>query len=210
MKARSRALATVALACVPIAAVSACGDASGGGEGASATLLYTPATNYGLKEPATTTTTTTTLVPVAPPAGGTSPDEQTHTIAAGDSLFGIATLYDVTPELICTYNGWTDCIDPPHLLLPGDQILIPPGSAVPGGSSTESSETDTIDSDTDGAAAEEQIACQHTVVSGDTPIRISEQYDVELRALELANLSNPAWSHFQIGSQINIPASGSC
>jgi LysM repeat protein len=209
MTPRTRALITVAFAVIPIGLISACGTTTSGGEGSRATLQYTPATNYGLKEPATTTTTTTTLVPVAPPVGGTSPDEQMHTIAAGDSLFKIAGQYDVTPELICTYNGWPDCIDPPHLLLPGDQILIPPGSQVPGAAGG-SSETDTIDSDTDGAAAEEQIACQHTVVAGDTPIRISERYDVGLRELELANLANPAWNHFQIGSSINIPASGTC
>ncbi len=211
MTPRSRALLSVAVACVPIVALSACGTSTGSGEGARATLQYTPGTSYALKEPATTTTTTTTIAPVAPPVGGTSPTEQTYTIAAGDSLFAISQAFDVTPDLICTYNGWPDCIDPPHLLLPGDDILIPPGSKVPGVSADGSAaEPDTIDSDTDGAAAAEQIACEHTIESGDTPIRVAERYDVDLRELELANLSNPVWNTFLIGSKLNIPASGDC
>ena len=215
MTSRSRALLTVAVAAVPIALFSACGSTTDSGEGSSATLLYTPATNYGLKQPATTTTTTTIAALAGTPAGGTSPSEQTYTVQAGDSLFAIAERFGVTPDLICSYNGWPDCIDPPHLLLPGDDILIPPGSAVPGaaGADTASegdSETDTIDSDSDGAAADESVGCEHTVVAGDNPTRLANQYDVELSELEAANRNNPSYNTFLIGSKINIPASGNC
>jgi len=211
MTTRFRAVLTVVIASVPIALISGCGTSTGSDEGARATLQYTPGTSYGLKEPATTTTTTTTIAPESPIVGGTSPTEQNYEIQGGDSLFKISQLFEVTPDLICTYNGWSDCIDPPHLLLPGDVILIPPGSQVPGvASDGTTGEADTIDSDTDGAAADEQIACEHEVVAGDTPIRVAEKYDVELRELELANLSNPAYTSFLIGSKLNIPASGNC
>lgn len=74
-----------------------------------------------------TTTSTTVLVDDPPDATGErSAVEQAYVIQAGDSLSGIAAAFGVDMETICSYNSWPDCVDPPHLLLPGDEIRIPP------------------------------------------------------------------------------------
>ncbi len=174
-------------------------------------MQYVPGTSYALKAPATTTTTTTLPASAITPGQGTSPSEQTYQIQSGDSLFKIASLYDITPDLICTYNGWSDCIDPPHLLLPGDTILIPPGGAVPG-TSTDGSvdEVDTIDTPDDGEAADDEVGCVHTIVAGDNPTRVADKYNVTVDELSNANLNNPVWNTFLIGSTLNIPANGDC
>ena len=201
----------IAFVCAPIGLLSGCGSSSGDGTGSSATLQYVPGTSYALKQPATTTTTTTSLPVAVTPGEGTSPSEQTYQIQSGDSLFKVAGLFDVTPDLICTYNGWPDCIDPPHLLLPGDTILIPPGGAVPGVAADGSAEeVDTIDAADDGAADDESVGCVHTIVAGYNPTRVADKYDVTVDELSNANLNNPVWNTFLIGSTLNIPADGSC
>ena len=208
---RSRAALTIAFVCAPIGLLSGCGSSSGDGEGSSATLQYVPGTSYALKQPATTTTTTTLAVGVTP-GQGTSLSEQTYQIQSGDSLFKVAGLFDVTPDLICSYNGWPDCIDPPHLLLPGDTILIPPGGAVPGAAADGTAdEVDTIDTPDDGAGdGDDAAGCVHTIVAGDNPTRVANKYDVTVDELSNANLNNPVWNTFLVGSTLNIPPNGDC
>ena len=53
-------------------------------------------------------------------------------------------------------------------------------------------------------------AGSHTVVSGDIPLKLVEQYDVTLEALEAANANNPAYSRFIPGEKIIIPAKDDC
>lgn len=48
----------------------------------------------------------------------------THTIVAGDFLRSIADTYDVEIDDIVAANQWDDGRD--HLLLPGDEIYLPP------------------------------------------------------------------------------------
>lgn len=49
-----------------------------------------------------------------------------YAIQPGDSLNSIGKMFGVDVETMCAYNQWTDCIDPPHVLLPGELIEIPP------------------------------------------------------------------------------------
>jgi LysM repeat protein len=200
-----------AFACAPLV-LAACGGSTGGAADSGSTLQYVPTTNYVLQEPATTTTTTTTIASATPGEDERSPGEQTYVIQAGDGLFAIANSFDVEMQLICYYNGWTEC-GGDKLLLPGDEILIPPNAAVASadtGSADGDTEEDSIDTDDDGAGATEGEGCLHTVVEGDNQGRVANQYDVTLEELAAANASNPAWNHFQLGSTINIPANGTC
>jgi LysM repeat protein len=203
--------------------LSACGSSDGSGAETDGTLQYVPTTSYALKAPVTTTTTLPAADGSSTPGGGTSPGEQSYTIKANDNLFKIANLFDVEIELICSYNGWSDCISPPHLLLPGDTILIPPNAAVPSAASTdtgstdsgstESGSTDTGSTDTgstEEASTEEGVGCSHTIVANDNPSRVANQYDITVDELSNANLNNPAYSNFLIGSSLNIPPNGSC
>lgn len=65
-----------------------------------------------------------------------SPYEQKYTIRPGDSLASIAALHGITLEQLINYNMFADGVD--HLLLPGEQLLLPPNAFVmysePGGS----------------------------------------------------------------------------
>ena len=57
------------------------------------------------------------------------PNEQTHIVQSGDSVYKIASTYGITPEALVNYNYWTEGIN--HPLFQGDQVKIPPGSQVP-------------------------------------------------------------------------------
>ncbi|MEZ5297398.1 MAG: LysM peptidoglycan-binding domain-containing protein [Ilumatobacteraceae bacterium] len=217
MKSTSRAGFALTIGAAAMALLSGCGSSDGEAAGSGDTLNYVPTTSYALKAPATTTTTTT-LAPGETPAGGTVPTEQSYTIKANDNLFKIASLYDVEIELICSYNQWTDCINPPHLLLPGDTILIPPGSAVAGSTQTASTDTGSTDTgstdsgSTDSGDTETATGtgCSHTIVSGDNPTRVASKYGITVDQLSNANLNNPVWNTFLIGSTLNIPPEGNC
>jgi len=214
MTSRIRAALSIAAACVPVVVMSACGGSGNASGVETSSIQYVEGTSYALKEPATTTTTTTTTPFVATPGEGTNPNEQSHTVATGDSLYGIAEKYGVAPDLLCKYNGWTDC--PNHFFAVGDTVLIPPGADVPGAASSTSSDsatasgTDSIDSATDGAATEEGAGCVHTIVAGDNPSRVATKYGITVDELSNANLNNPVWNTFLIGSTLNIPANGDC
>lgn len=203
----ARATLVGALLCGPLLLLSGCGD-TGSATGSRATLQFEQGTSYVTIEPATTTTTTT--IPVEEiEEGGISPTEQTYTIQANDNLFKISGLFDVEIEVICNYNGWTDCIDPPHLLLPGDEILIPPNAAIPGqeadGSTGEADSIDEVEETED-----EGIGCVHTIVEGDNPTRVANKYDITVDELSNANLNNPVYNTFLVGSTLNIPTNGNC
>lgn len=210
MRFRSRASLIGALACGPIVLLAGCGE-SGDDTGARATLTFEQGTSYVTIEPATTTTSTTLPPDTELEEGSISSVEQSYQIQANDNLFKIATLYGVEIEVICNYNGWPDCIDPPHLLLPGDTILIPPNakvpSATPEGTVTEG--TDSID-EVEEPAEDEGVGCVHTIVEGDNPTRVSNQYEITVDELSNANLNNPAYNTFLIGSTLNIPSNGAC
>jgi hypothetical protein len=48
------------------------------------------------------------------------------------------------------------------------------------------------------------------VVANDNPTRVAAKYDITVEELAAANANNPAYQHFQLGSQLTIPANGSC
>ncbi len=216
MKSSPRTAFALTIGVASMALLSGCGSSDGEAASSGDTLNYVPTTSYALKAPATTTTTTT-VAPGETPAGGTVPTEQSYTIQSGDSLSAIASRFDVTMDAIVAYNGWTDGIN--HVLLPGDTILIPPGSAAPGAtqtastggstdSSTDSGSSETADSgDTEEATG---TGCSHTIVSGDNPTRVANQYDITVDQLSNANLNNPVWNTFLVGSTLNIPPEGNC
>jgi LysM repeat protein len=221
MQMRQRA-AVLALGLAPLVVLAGCGDSSA--SGSSNTLQeLTPGTNFVTIEPATTTTTTT--LPDGDGGGGVSPTEQTYTVVAGDSMFKIASMFDITAEVLANYNGWSEGIN--HPLFPGDVVKIPPNAAVPGSGSAGDSGSDAGDAGDDGDAADpgdtgddgdtgdtgdtdasSGEGCSHTVVAGDTPIKVANQYGIELDELANANIGNPSYQTFLIGSTLNIPPEG--
>ena len=210
MKSSPRATFALTIGAASMALLSGCGSSDGEAAGSSDTLNYVPTTSYALKAPATTTTSTTL------PAGevsedGTSATEQTYTIRKGDSLSAIASRFDTTMDAIIQYNDWADGTS--HVLLPGDTMLIPPGSAVVG--STQSAAATNTGASEDAESSEDAeeatgLGCAHTIVAGDNPTRVAAQYDITVDQLQNANLSNPVWNTFLLGSNLNIPPEGNC
>lgn len=179
---------------------TACGTAD---DDTRSPLVPVQATSYATLPPVTTppptaSPPTTTL----PAAGAIDPNEQQYTVVANDSESKIAALYGITVEQLYDYNEWP--AEPRHTFQVDDIVLIPPNAKVPatpaagaGGSITTST-------------APVEVGCRHTVVDGDNQGNVADQYDVPLDALASANAGNPAWNHFQLGSEIIIPGGGDC
>jgi LysM repeat protein len=193
----------LALGAVPILFASGCGEDA---TGARTTLETVQNTSYVVEDPVTTTTTTT--VAPTPGAGQTAAGEQTYIVVAGDSVYKIAELHGVAPDVLANYNSWPEGVQ--HPLFLGDTVKIPPESLVP--AATGSGSTDT--GEDEGSATQTTEAtgagCSHTIVAGDNPTRVANQYDVTVDELAAANAGNPVWNTFLIGSQLSIPANGSC
>lgn len=206
MRSSSRVVSVAVSALVPLLLVTACGgDGTTSGSGNNLTPIT--GSSYVTIEPATTTTTTT-LPPVDPDTlqpGQVSPQEQTYTVQAGDSVSKIASLYGLAGDVLASYNSWPEGIQ--HPIFAGDVVLIPPNSKVPdlGGGSTP----------TDGAAAPTTTAppagdgeCPTTYViqEGDTSrIAVAEKFDITYEQMDAANVNTPGYQNFIVGTPITIP-----
>jgi LysM repeat protein len=181
-----------------------CGSES---SGSSATLANIQGSSYVTIEPATTTTTI--LVPTTLQAG-TSADAQTYTVVSGDSVSKIASLFDIEAEVLANFNSWPEGIQ--HPIFPGDVVSIPPGAAIPGATPAgDSSGGDSSGGDTDdGGDTATGQGCIHTIVQGDNPTRVARKYDITVDELANANITNPVYNTFLIGSTLNIPPNGDC
>ncbi len=77
------------------------------------------------------TTAPVEMMPTTTTIAGRSAVEQEYTVQPGDSLASIAERYGITLEQLINYNQFSDGAD--HLLLPGEQLLVPPTAVVPSG-----------------------------------------------------------------------------
>ncbi len=205
MEIKSRAVIFAAFCVAPLMLAAGCGDSTGSGSGGLLSPIQP--SSYVTIEPATTTTTTTIFVDPGQPGGPTiSPDPQTYVVVAGDSLSKIASLFDMSVDELIAYNSWTDGTD--HLLLAGDEILIPPNKPIPGSGTPGTPGTPGVTTTT--SAGQPGTGCSHTVVAGDNPTRVAKKYGITVDQLSNANLDNPAYNTFLIGSQLTIPPEGNC
>ena len=154
--------------------------------------------------------TTTTLAPSEVSAGA----EQDYTVQAGDYGIKVANQFGVSLEDLQNINGWSDASK--EFPGPGTVIKIPAGGTIEAvGTDATGGEEDAT---TSGGEAGEAIpdpgsnceAGSHTVVAGDIPLKLVEQYDVTLEALQAANANNPAFGRFIPGEKIIIPAKDDC
>ena len=126
-----------------------------------------------------------------PPAATEEPIEEDiiHTVAAGDTLAGLAQQYGVTIEAIAAAN---DLVDINNLDV-GQQLLIPLG----GDETTEPTP----------GAGEETTPDVHVVQAGDTLYSIGLRYGFTVEELAAYNeLANP--NRLEIGQRIRIPPEG--
>ena len=115
--------------------------------------------------------------------------------------------------MLVNYNAWPEGIN--HPLFLGDVVKIPPELAGPVRHDLTRRRRATAavtvarrhDDQTTTPAG---VGCTHTVVEGDNPTRVANQYGITVDELAAANAGNPAYQNFLIGSQLSIPANGSC
>lgn len=213
MQSNSRVLVASAMAVVPLLLVTACG---GGGTEAGTSNNLTPiaGSSYVTIEPATTTTTTTLPegADTGLQPGDTSPVEQTYTVQSGDSVFKIASLFGVSPEVLANYNTWPDGIN--HAIFIGDVIRIPPDSQVPdiagtageAGGATGGGDDATGDTATDATGGDGECPTTYVIQAGDTTrIGVAEQFGITFEQMDAANVNTPGYQNFIVGTPITIP-----
>lgn len=85
-----------------------------------ATCAGEPVTDSGSTDTTAATSTATTQAATA--TTGTD-GSANYVVQAGDTVFGIASKFDVSAQDLATANGWSDGVN--HSIFPGDEIIIP-------------------------------------------------------------------------------------
>jgi LysM repeat protein len=150
-----------------------------------------------------------------PEVGTRSPAEQTYTIQPNDGLGKIAQLYDITLEQLINYNQFANGVE--TVILPGQQIKIPPDALVPGTASTDTETADGTSGDSgdggdtgdtgDTATGE---GCTHVIAAGEFPNKVARQYGITYPELQAANPSMDMTTTFVVGDTVIIPPNGDC
>jgi LysM repeat protein len=208
MQITPRAVVLAAFGVGPLLLAAGCGGTTP--TGAGATIANIQPTSFVEIPPATSTTTTTTVQQADLVEGERSPTEQSYEIQAGDSLGRIATLHDITLEQLVNYNEFADGAG--QLILPGDVILIPPDSLVPGtGTATETETGGETESEGTAEGTETGDGCPTTYVieEGDTVrSRVAEEFGITFQEMDAANANTPGYLNFIPGTEIVIPCPG--
>ncbi len=206
-----RAVVLAAFGIGPLLLVAGCGGSTP--TGSRATIANIQPTSFVEIAPATTTTTTTLPPNFAPEVGTRSPVEQTYTIQPNDGLGKIAALYDITLEQLINYNQFANGVD--TVILPGQQIKIPPDALVPGTAVETATATDTgtdtatgTDTGTEPAPATGE-GCTHTIVKDEFPNKVAREYGITVDELYAANPGG-VMDTFLVGATLVIPANGDC
>lgn len=203
----TRAVVLAAFGVGPLLLAAGCGGSTA--TGSRATIANIQPTSFVEIAPATTTTTTTLPPNFAPEVGTRSPVEQTYTIQPNDGLGKIAALYDITLEQLINYNQFANGAD--TVILPGQQIKIPPDALVPGTVVDTATDTGTgtgtgTDTGTDTAPGE---GCTHTIVKDEFPNKVARDYGISVDELYAANPGG-VMDTFLVGATLVIPANGDC
>jgi len=205
-----RLAAVAGPALVAALVLGACGGDDSSAATRATVTLAAGETDYQTIAPATTTT----IVDGQVPAGA----EQEYTVQAGDYGIKVANQFGVSLEDLQNVNGWSDASK--EFPGPGTVIKIPAGGTIAGtetAAAPDASGGEEVAAVTGGEAGEaipdpgsNCEAGSHTVVAGDIPLKLVEQYDVTLEALQAANANNPAFGRFIPGEKIIIPAKDDC
>jgi len=144
---------------------------------------YTPAVATFTPAPTPTVILVTleaaTFTPLPQPTASAT---RTHTVAAGDTLLGIALDYDTTTEAIKAANGMAD-----DMIYLGDVLIIPVSAVLPTATPVPPGE-----------------GVIHVVAENETLGGIALRYDITLEALLAANALDSA-DFIQVGQKLVIP-----
>jgi LysM repeat protein len=207
MQLTPRAVMLAAFGVAPLLLAAGCGGANA--SGARVTLANIQPTSFVEIEPASTTTSTT-VSPEQIEESGISPVEQAYVIVPGDSISKIASLHGITNDQLISYNTWTDGLE--HLLIPGQTVLIPPESKIPGtGTVTDPAGESTGESTAEGDGVEDLgEGCTHTIEKDEFPNKVAKQYEITFEQLQAANPSMDMTVTFPVGAVLVIPPEGKC
>jgi murein DD-endopeptidase MepM/ murein hydrolase activator NlpD len=138
------------------------------------------------------------LVPVV--GGGATPQPETHTVQAGETLQGIADLYGVTVEQLAEWNQIAD-VDSIYV---GQVLVVTPPSEPPPDDTTPASTSPTNAPKVAVAPNSPPVNLVYVVQSGETLFSIATRYGVTVNDLASANsISDPTLIY--AGQQIVIP-----
>lgn len=118
-------------------------------------------------------------------------EAHSHEVVQGESLASIAARYDVAIVDICAENGWSDCEG--HVIVPGDVVSIPAGSAIP------------VDDSGIPLCPDDVVRATYVVRSGDTPISVADAVATPVEELAEVNRDNPDYATFVVGATIWLP-----
>ncbi len=201
--------------------LASCGGSEAGGASASTINLSDASTEFVVRPPVTT-------VPAEGAAeGGIVTGSQDYTVQAGDYPLKVANDFGITVDDLVAFNEWGSVNEFPF---PGTVIRIPPGANAPtAASATDETAADGTDAatagdDTDAAGGDETAEpvetipdagdnCgegTYTIAAGDIPIRVAENFDVTVDALNAANANTDGYGAFFAGLEIVIPAKADC
>lgn len=202
-----RALGLIGFGLGPAILFAGCGAEE---TGARTTLNSIQPSSYVVRPPVTTTTTIPVDEGPQTDEAGRSTQPQEYTVQAGDAVSAIASRFGITMEELANFNEWPNGIN--QSIFPGDVIGIPPGALIPGADAPASPDAGDDDAspgvvdDTALPGADgECVPGTHTIVEGDLPGRVANQYDITLEQLQAANAGNPALTQFIPGQELRIP-----
>ena len=196
--------------------LTSCGGGEAGGATASTVNLNQASTEFVVRPPKTTG---------APDGAGGSEivtGSQDYTVQAGDYPLKVANDFGITVDDLVAFNEWGSVNEFPF---PGTVIRIPPGANAPS-AATDDGEAAADEAAADGAdAGDDESAAPvetipdagdncgegtYTIAAGDIPIRVAENFDVTVDALNAANANTDGYGAFFAGLEIVIPAKADC
>jgi len=194
--------------------LASCGGSSDSGATQSTIDLSQASTAFVVRPPATT-------LPVLTVDGVAVvvTEEQEYVIQAGDYPLKVAADFNVSLDDLIAYNEWGSADEFPGI---GTTIKIPPGAtAVAAVTDAEGDSAAVIaegngDGDPDVTvvtipdAGDNCAAGSYTIVDGDYPQKVADQFDVTVPALQAANSRTSGYNSFYVGLEIVIPAKADC
>ncbi|MEO1055912.1 MAG: LysM peptidoglycan-binding domain-containing protein [Actinomycetota bacterium] len=202
--------------------LASCGGSEAGGASASTVNLSQASTEFVVRPPVTT------VAPDGAAEGGIVTGSQDYTVQAGDYPLKVANDFGITVDELVAFNEWGSVNEFPF---PGTVIRIPPGANAPTAASASDDAAadsgdagdDTASDDTDAGGDETAEPVEtipdagdncgegtYTIAAGDIPIRVAENFDVTVDALNAANANTDGYGAFFAGLEIVIPAKADC
>ncbi|HRE00944.1 MAG TPA: LysM peptidoglycan-binding domain-containing protein [Ilumatobacteraceae bacterium] len=157
--------------------------------------------------PANPTTTAVTT-----PAGATTTtvpglvaSAEKYTVKNNDTVYGIASKHNISPQALAQLNGWSDGIN--HAIHPGDQIAVPDGSSVSSSSTPSSSTAPSTTTTTPAPTTTIAVGGTYVIKENDYLAKIAKETGTTIDGIIAVNGWTDGIKHLLIpGDTIKLPA----